>query len=44
MIAMLNAISTNLTKFFREEEHFNFLNNKVLPDLISNKGKMSKGN
>ncbi|MEK6538364.1 MAG: protein-glutamate O-methyltransferase CheR [Nitrospirota bacterium] len=39
MIAMLNAISTNLTKFFREEEHFNFLNNKVLPDLISNKRK-----
>ena len=39
MIAMLNAISTNLTKFFREEEHFNFLNNKVLPDLISQKRK-----
>ena len=37
MIAMLNAMSTNLTKFFREEEHFNFLNSKVLPDLISQK-------
>jgi len=37
MIAMLNAISTNLTKFFREEEHFTFLDTTVLPDLISQK-------
>jgi len=39
LIAMLNAISTNLTKFFREEEHFNYLNNTVLPELISGKHK-----
>lgn len=39
LIAMLNAISTNLTKFFREEDHFSFLNNSVLPDLISSKHK-----
>lgn len=38
-IAMLNAISTNLTKFFREEEHFLFLKQTVLPDLILNKRK-----
>lgn len=39
LVSMLNAISTNLTKFFREEEHFNFLNNIVLPELISRKHK-----
>src|SRR3989304_4684521 len=37
MTAMLNAMSTNLTKFFREEEHFNFLNKTVLPALLSQK-------
>jgi len=30
-------MSTNLTKFFREEEHFNFLNKTVLPALLSQK-------
>ncbi|MDD5434994.1 MAG: hypothetical protein PH343_06145, partial [Nitrospira sp.] len=39
LIAMLNAISTNLTRFFREEEHFYFLKQAVLPDIISNKRK-----
>ncbi|MBI5756144.1 MAG: protein-glutamate O-methyltransferase CheR [Nitrospirae bacterium] len=39
MIAMLNAISTNLTKFFREEEHFTYLNATLLPELILKKRK-----
>ena len=39
MIAMLNAISTNLTKFFREEEHFTYLNTTLLPELILKKRK-----
>lgn len=39
LIAMLNAISTNLTKFFREEDHFIFLYNSVLPELTARKRK-----
>ncbi|MBI5194287.1 MAG: protein-glutamate O-methyltransferase [Nitrospirae bacterium] len=39
LIAMLNAISTNLTRFFREEEHFKFLKQTVLPAIIANKRK-----
>lgn len=39
LIVMLNAVSTNLTKFFREEEHFSFLDNTALPDLIARKHK-----
>ncbi|MFQ5470045.1 MAG: CheR family methyltransferase [Gammaproteobacteria bacterium] len=33
-----NAITTNLTSFFREEHHFNYLANTVLPDIIKNNG------
>jgi chemotaxis protein methyltransferase CheR len=33
----INAISTNLTSFFRESEHFSFLSNTVLPALFSEK-------
>jgi len=35
MVHMLDAISTNLTSFFREPKHFQFLNNKLLPELIN---------
>jgi len=31
LIEMLNAISTNLTSFFREPKHFDFLSSEVLP-------------
>jgi len=34
LAGMLNAISTNLTCFFREERHFDYLNSCYLPDLI----------
>ncbi|MHC4884849.1 MAG: CheR family methyltransferase [Planctomycetota bacterium] len=32
---MLNAISTNLTHFFRESKHFEYLSSTYLPELIS---------
>src|SRR5882757_598760 len=34
---LIDAISTNLTSFFREIEHFNFLREKLLPDLVRRK-------
>ena len=34
---LFDAISTNLTSFFREIEHFNFLSSTVLPSLIEEK-------
>lgn len=39
LIIMLNAISTNLTKFFREEDHFSFLSDTALPELIEKNRK-----
>jgi chemotaxis protein methyltransferase CheR len=30
----INAVTTNLTAFFRENHHFGFLHGKVIPDLI----------
>ena len=31
---LLNAISTNLTYFFRESQHFDFLRAKALPEIV----------
>jgi chemotaxis protein methyltransferase CheR len=33
----VNAITTNLTAFFRENHHFEYLAGKVLPELFANK-------
>lgn len=33
LVSMLDALSTNLTYFFREPAHFNFLKDKVLPQI-----------
>lgn len=39
LVSMLDCISTNLTEFFREAAHFDFLSKKVLPVLLENKRK-----
>ncbi len=36
---LLDAISTNKTYFFREEKHFTYLNETLLPEIISYKKK-----
>lgn len=33
----INAITTNLTAFFRESYHFDFLRDTVFPDMLANK-------
>ncbi|MFZ5995982.1 MAG: CheR family methyltransferase [Nitrospirota bacterium] len=38
LIEMLNCISTNTTKFFRENYHFEYLKKTVIPGIISSKG------
>lgn len=37
LVQFINAITTNLTSFFRENHHFDYLKNKVLPGLFSTK-------
>ncbi len=39
LISMLDCISTNLTEFFRELAHFNFLSEKAIPALLESKRK-----
>jgi len=39
LIHLIDNISTNKTDFFREKKHFDFLNEKLLPDMISSKEK-----
>jgi len=34
LVQFTNAITTNLTSFFRENHHFEYLKNTLLPDLI----------
>jgi chemotaxis protein methyltransferase CheR len=38
LILFINAVTTNKTDFFREEQHFDYLKEKVLPE-VSTKGK-----
>jgi len=35
---MINAITTNLTAFFREDHHFKYLANTLIPELVEKKG------
>jgi chemotaxis protein methyltransferase CheR len=36
-IMMLNSITTNTTKFFRENHHFEFLRESLIPDLLESR-------
>jgi len=36
---LIDSISTNLTSFFREKQHFDFLQDKFLPSLLTRKQK-----
>lgn len=42
LLAMVNAITTNLTKFFREDHHFAHLAQSVLPDLAAKQARSAK--
>ncbi|MBL4637761.1 MAG: protein-glutamate O-methyltransferase CheR [Proteobacteria bacterium] len=35
---LINAITTNLTSFFRENHHFEFLADTIIPELVKEKG------
>ncbi|MFK7831490.1 MAG: protein-glutamate O-methyltransferase CheR [Congregibacter sp.] len=37
-----NAVTTNLTSFYREDHHFDYLAKNILPQLIANKQNSSK--
>jgi len=39
MINFVNALTTNLTAFFREDHHFKYLENKVIPQWKKNKNR-----
>jgi len=42
LVRMLDSISTNLTSFFREKKHFDFLKEKVFPSYVEEKRKSRK--
>ena len=37
-----NAVTTNLTSFFREKHHFEFLKQKALPEIVAKKERSSR--
>ena len=39
LVSMLDAISTNLTNFFREPMHFDYLREVMIPRAVARKGK-----
>lgn len=39
LISVVDAICTNHTYFFRENEHFNYLTEHIIPDLVNNQNK-----
>ncbi len=41
IINMIDVVSTNKTDFFREPQHFTFLNNEVLPSIVHKKERIN---
>ena len=41
LVTMLDSISTNLTSFFRESAHFDFLRQEALPEVLNKTGRRS---
>ena len=39
IIDMLDAVSTNLTSFFREAQHFDYMAKEILPRLVKERGR-----
>ncbi|MCP1726468.1 chemotaxis protein methyltransferase CheR [Natronospira proteinivora] len=35
---LVNAMTTNVTQFFRESHHFDYLNQKFFPEMVASKG------
>ncbi|GAG06554.1 unnamed protein product, partial [marine sediment metagenome] len=44
LILLLDSISTNLTYFFRESQHFDFLKTKALPEIMNSKVSLGDNN
>ena len=42
VVALLDAVSTNVTHFFRENKHFEFLKKKVIPEMSKKKAAESE--
>jgi len=42
MIHLLDSISTNFTHFFREKQHFEYLKNELVPQILGGTGKREK--
>lgn len=40
---LIDALSTNLTSFFRENNHFEFLASNFIPELLARKRKLGRG-
>jgi len=40
--AFSNAVTTNLTSFFREKHHFDYLAKTIIPEIVAKKGNTSK--
>ena len=43
LILLLDSISTNLTYFFRESQHFDFLKTNALPEIMNSKSSSGNG-